>query len=445
MRICAYVQESYARANYKSECLDTRQFVGLKVVLDALDRAGYAVDWAGMATVHTYDVVLVSLTSDCDWWPFIQERLKWQRGKYKVIVGGAGVLHVTPFIRFADYFCLGRGECSVVDLVKALDGANVTLDDSIIEAETFSDDRIYHIKQTTSCYPHNVAIDEKHDFLENAIGCPHKCFFCGYTWHRKFLSEKNYYAHGTGLFNMEDRERAMLDLMHNGTVIDFSHLRSTAIDGCSERLRRMANKPISHQTFILFLRQMLASEAKPHQIKLFNIVGFPTETQEDYDELADALQQADADSASGKQWSVVISSTHFRPMPATPMACAPMCKKNLRGVLHSTIGRRFKGGLLYQGRGYWAVEGMGTESLAPVMLSAIAHRGASSDAENIARLCSTRKFWSADSITRQMTLERYFDMDKLFGSYSRDTLPSRYLRTYAEVEKFWPEEANDGV
>ena len=36
MKICAYVQESYAKANYKNECLDTRQFVGLRVVMDAL-------------------------------------------------------------------------------------------------------------------------------------------------------------------------------------------------------------------------------------------------------------------------------------------------------------------------------------------------------------------------------------------------------------------------
>jgi hypothetical protein len=28
-------------------------------------------------------------------------------------------------------------------------------------------------------------------------------------------------------------------------------------------------------------------------------------------------------------------------------------------------------------------------------------------------------------------------MDTLFGSYTPDTLPSRYLRTYAGVEKMW--------
>ena len=76
IKICAYVQEQYAKQNYKNECLDTRQFVGLRVVIDCLERAGYAVDYAGIASVHKYDIVLVSLTSDCDWWPYITERLR---------------------------------------------------------------------------------------------------------------------------------------------------------------------------------------------------------------------------------------------------------------------------------------------------------------------------------------------------------------------------------
>lgn len=89
MKICAYVQEAYAKANYKNECMDARQFVGLRVIIDCLNRAGYEVDYAGIATVHQYDVVLVSLTSDCDWWSYIAERQRWRKGDYKVLIGGA--------------------------------------------------------------------------------------------------------------------------------------------------------------------------------------------------------------------------------------------------------------------------------------------------------------------------------------------------------------------
>ena len=199
MKICAYVQRKYAKQNYKNECFETRQFVGLRVIKDALERAGYEVDWAGIATVANYDIVLVSLTADCDWWEFIKERIEWPRGDYKVIVGGAGVMHVTPFLPFADYFSLGRGELSVVNLVNKLDGKEGYEDDSIIDAKTFSPDNEYHFRQAQTVYPHEIQLNKNNSFKENAIGCNHKCLFCGYSWQREFLSDKDFYRFSTGL------------------------------------------------------------------------------------------------------------------------------------------------------------------------------------------------------------------------------------------------------
>lgn len=89
------------------------------------------------------------------------------------------------------------------------------------------------------------------------------------------------------------------------------------------------------------------------------------------------------------------------------------------------------------GNNVWCVESMGTESLASSMLSALAIRGEESDTENIIRLCKTKKFWSADTGTKEATLSKYFNMDKLFGEFTAQTLPSRYLRTYCAVEKTW--------
>lgn len=136
MKICAYVQEQYTKTAYRNESLDARQFVGLKVIVDSLERAGYEVEYAGIATVHIYDIVLVSLTSDCDWWSFIEERTRWQSGNYKVIIGGAGLMHITPFLPFGDYFSFGRGEQSVVELVRALDGKGDCNSDSICDVDT---------------------------------------------------------------------------------------------------------------------------------------------------------------------------------------------------------------------------------------------------------------------------------------------------------------------
>ena len=59
------------------------------------------------------------------------------------------------------------------------------------------------------------------------------------------------------------------------------------------------------------------------------------------------------------------------------------------------------------------------------------------DTENIIKMCSTPKFWTASSKVKQITLEKYFNVEKIFGAYTPETLPSRYLRTYLPIEKAW--------
>lgn len=440
MKICAYVQSSYSKSNYANECMDSRQFVGLRMVIDSIERCGYSVEYAGEATVHRYDVVLVSLTSDCDWWSYIQERLRWQRGDYKVIIGGAGVLHVAPFLPFGDYFVLGRGEETVINLIKAIDGKGGGINESVVISSQFSVDRIYKIQQADQPYPHALELkNRKSKYVESTIGCNHRCLFCGYTWQRRFVSPYDYYAMSDGLFgNIEDRERAMLDIQRNPDSVNFSLLRTTAIDGVSERLRMMVNKRITKVAMVDFLSRMISSPAKPHQLKIYNIIGYPSETIEDWWEFIDTIKQADDGCCKkDKQWSIVLHSTPFRAMPATPLACAPMSKHNYRGEIAKQLGKGLRGNLIYQGQNLWAVESMGTDSLPSVMLSAIAHRANEKDSENIIKLCKTKKFWGAAGAVKQATLEKYFDMDHLFGEFTPETLPSRYLRTYCAVEKLW--------
>lgn len=242
---------------------------------------------------------------------------------------------------------------------------------------------------------------------------------------------------------IEDKERAILDMSNNYNEINFSKLRTTAIDGFSERLRMMVNKRISREKLTLFFKALLKattqSNVKPHQIKLYNICGYPTETQDDMFEFLNTLHDADGDiKITSKQWSIVLHNTPFRAMPATPMACAPMSYKNYRGDIAKILSKgQYKGNIFYQGMNFWAVESMGTESLSTVIISAIAHRGEEYDTENIIKMCSTPKFWAASSKVKQITLEKYFNVEKIFGAYTPETLPSRYLRTYLPIEKAW--------
>lgn len=434
MKICAYVQTKYAKQTYKNECYNTRIFAGLAVVIDIINHAGYEVEFAGNATVHKYDVVLVSMTSDCDWWDFIAERVKWQKGDYKVVAGGSGVLNVRPFLQYIDYFILGRGERINDNMIISLDKYGDYEHPSVINSKTFDENKHYYINQVDKIYPHKIKLENGDEYGEDTIGCNHRCLFCGYTWHRKNVSDSAFEY--SGLWNGgADRERAMID-MANGIQVDLNKLRTTAIDGLSERLRFKVNKRISRDMLRTFLKQLALCE-KPHQVKFYNIIGYPTETKDDWMEFVEDIQIVDKElKPSEKQTSILLHSTPFRAMPATPMACKPMSYKNYRGEI-GKLRSDLKGNIFYQGNSMWAVESMATESLSTVMQSAIVWRGTEQDSDNFAKIALSKKFKSADSKTKQLTLERYFDMDKLFGQFTSDTLPTKYLRTYAKVEKMW--------
>ena len=80
---------------------------------------------------------------------------------------------------------------------------------------------------------------------------------------------------------------------------------------------------------------------------------------------------------------------------------------------------------------------MGTESLPTVMLSAIVWRGTEKDTDNVRKIAMSSKFWAVNATVKQATLEKYFDIKTLFGKYAAETLPTRYLKTYAKIEKMW--------
>ena len=429
MRICVYVLSRHAKQNYSNENYNVRLNAGMAVVVDILRRAGYEVEYASSANVHKYDWVLFSVTSDCDWWPFIAERMKWQKGNYKIVVGGPGVLNVRPFLPFVDYFILGRAEGVIDRLVKGdVDHP------SIIESNSFDPDMDYYINQVTESYPHEIKLENGQTYKEGMIGCNHRCLFCGYTWHRKHTGEAFRY---NDLWNKnEDVEIALLNYA-KGQKVNLNKLRTTAIDGLSQRIRFMVNKKITRGILREFIKD-LATCDKPHQVKFYNIIGYPTETEDDWWEFVEDIKAVDVKlPKTTKQTSILLHSTPFRAMPATPAACWPMSYRNYRGEIARVLGQGYKGNIFYQGNSIWAVESMGTESLPTVMLSAIVWRGTEKDTENVRKTACSKKFWSASTAVKQATLEKYFDVGALFGEFTAETLPTRYLRTYAKVEKTW--------
>jgi len=107
------------------------------------------------------------------------------------------------------------------------------------------------------------------------------------------------------------------------TLLAASHLKSVAIaaDGCSERLRCLINKGLREEDLLSAAQRLV--EAGIFHLKLYVMIGLPTETSEDLDELirlVDRLQTRilPVGKARGRVSELTLSINCFVPKPWTP-------------------------------------------------------------------------------------------------------------------------------
>ena len=439
--VAVYVQSKYAKPAYTVESYNVRAWPGLEMVCHALRQAGIEVDYCSSATAGRYKVVLVSITSGCDWYPFVGERLRWPvTARPTVIAGGAGLLNVRPFLRWCDIFCLGRAEEYIVPLVRSALAGEKLEHPSIIYGADFDLGKTYYIDAGTGLYPHAVPLANGKTWRESAYGCQRKCMFCAYTWHRRHIGGLQNEAGAGDVLWGGSAEKTIFELdLARPETWGLPKLRIVGLDGFSERLRRMVNKPITRDMLRGFFRGLAAAKVAPNHMKIYNIVGYPTETEADWFEFLEDLTAADEGwTKIDPQWGIEVHSTPFRPMPATPGACWPMSPVNFRGrivkVLSQGKHREYKG-IFYRGNRFWAAESRGTESLPTVILDALALRGVEDDSETIVRLAGSTKFRNASMAHKTAMLERHVDIARLFAGYTWDTLPTRYLASYIPNDK----------
>jgi hypothetical protein len=439
--VAVYVQSKYAKPAYTVESYNVRAWPGLEMICHALRQAGIEVDYCSSATAGRYKVVLASITSGCDWHSFVGERLAWPKTARPVVVaGGAGLMNVRPFLRWCDTFCLGRSEEYVVPVVRAALTGERHVHPSVIHAADFDVNKTYILDAGTSLYPHPVPLANGKTWRESAYGCQRKCLFCAYTWHRRHVGGLQNEAGAGDVLWGGSAEKTIFELdLARPDTWGLPKLRIVGLDGFSERLRRMVNKPITRDMLRGFFRGLAGSPYPPSHMKVYNIVGYPTETEDDWSEFMDDLTAADEGWPKiDPQWGIEVHSTPFRPMPATPCACWPMSPVNYRGRIVKVLRRDRTipyRGIFFKGNRFWAAESRGTESLPTVILDALALRGVEDDSEVIARLASSAKFRSASMAHRTAILERHVDVARLFGAYTWDTLPTRYLAAYTPTDK----------
>ena len=179
-------------------------------------------------------------------------------------------------------------------------------------------------------------------------------------------------------------------------------------------------------------------------IKLYNVLGFPTETEDDWMEIADTVAEADGHFTTGMDDGMKaplgVHNTPFRAMPATPCATWPMSLRFHRHVWSRVMQRRFghpngRGEhAFFEGRRLLMTGNWNTEALSSVMLDVLILRGEEQDSEAIRRLVATRGFWTANAFDQAATLVKHTRVEKLMGEYTWDTLPSRNILTYVKNE-----------
>lgn len=426
-----YVQTEYAKKTYSVESYNVRMFPGSEMVIHELVKNGIPVDYCSSANVEKYKVVLVSMTSQCDWLSFCAERLTWKKGDYKIIVGGFGVLNYKPFVSLADYFYFGRAENDIHLCIKELlEDGEIHDRDHIVNTKNIK--KKYSIRQVEFPYQDNYTLSNGEKFKESVIGCQRKCLFCSYTWHRKFTGglQKD-----SGIFQ-GDSEKTIFEIIA-GDHSNLSALRMVGLDGISERIRYNINKRISNDDIVSFFK-IMNDKSKPHHIKFYNICGYWDESDEDYKDFAEIIKSVDNLISTGK-WCIELHSTPFRPMPATPLSHMPTqyynFRKNISKKLRKHTGYMSDNSVFYNGKNIFGLETMGTESLSTVIIDMVVLRGTENDGEIFKKLSQTKKFMSLDTTGKIKTLERYFDVNKLFGKYEPGTLPTEYLSTYVDITK----------
>lgn len=208
-------------------------------------------------------------------------------------------------------------------------------------------------------------------------GCSRGCRFCtaGFIyrpprlWDAEAviagLAERDESVNRVGLLGMEMADRAVLDriaahLSQTGCALSFSslradritptllnllaesHLKTVAIapDGASERLRRVINKGLTEEDLLNAAEQL--AEAGLYTLKLYLMIGLPTETDEDLQEAIDLVRKIKGridpvGRLRGRLCEIRISINCFAPKPWTPFQYHPFgtSERLARGAIGS--------------------------------------------------------------------------------------------------------------
>lgn len=278
-------------------------------------------------------VALVSSVSPVD-----APKLARLRCGMPVVVGGAGALSPSAYIRHgATGAVLGDGSAFLETLAR--DGLDAAL---ALPNVMTGNNRTPNVDGTFNFGCPAFTSEEGTRRIVIGRGCRHKCLFCHTSWSTPCAEHDNPAAvaqSARAIVEAGDKvgyvtnDMAMHAWAHElppsvDASFSVDYLRKTGmpsqrqirigVEGVSERLRRYVNKPITRADLVKCTAWL---NAGGKSVRWFLIAGLPTETDDDWVELRDTVQEWKRMTSKGV---LALSFTAWCPDPSTPLAVMPM-------------------------------------------------------------------------------------------------------------------------
>ena len=282
------------------------------------------------------DAILITCTSpiDCDY----VRRIKTKYPHKAIVVGGAGSTSPYSLGLHGDVVCVGDGQIFMRILIhEGLEAARA-LPNAWVHGET----RPVEIDQgfPWDCPP--IMAEDGAVRVWCGRGCKNKCAFCQTGWAHTYAENPdperllaqirrlraagqkvNYLSNDLAQHSFFKR----LPPVEHGSY-SVKYLREyglpparqvrLGIEGVSERLRNLVNKPISHDDLVKCTAWL---NANGRGVRWFLIAGLPGETADDWEELKAAVMRWKEITPKGV---LALSFTAWCPDPATPLAIMPL-------------------------------------------------------------------------------------------------------------------------
>jgi len=280
-------------------------FTGLRIILHEIKtKYGLAHSICTVTDIDKYDIVLISLMSYNDVFNLVYtfDKHKVSKWSCKIIIGGSAVVNIKSYLHYGDYFCFGRSEKSIHDIFSNIYQNKPITNNHIFIRNRSSFNKIYQFRTTEQFY-----VAKSAGIAETSYGCHKNCYFCQYANTAKlfkcFYGKKAFYkfGHESNFDNLQITDGARY---------------TTAIDGSSQHIRYCFNKYISDSDIIRLFTETPVID-KFITLKIYNICGYPTENETDYEALINLFRRIDT-LIKHNTFHVSMYFTPFTPEPVTP-------------------------------------------------------------------------------------------------------------------------------